>query len=81
MTWLSRFRRPSAAAVRTEAQIDLRDGLLEARADRIAELERDLAIVRGELATYKTVEFMRWALRLRRRQAESPTVILPRRHR
>lgn len=65
--WFSRLRSPF---VRAEAQIDLRDGLLEARADRIAELERQLALVRAELATYKTRDFMVQALRLRRRHAE-----------
>lgn len=70
-------QRPLTAEVRAEAQLDLRDGLLEARADRIAELEALLARERtekaqliAELATYKTVDFMRQALRLRRRQAE-----------
>lgn len=58
---------------RTEAAIDLRDGLLEARADRIAELERQNARLLAELATYKTKDFMQQALRLRRRLAEEPT--------
>lgn len=69
--------RRAVQETRTEAQLDLRDGLLEARADRIAELEALLARERAEkaqliaeLATYKTVDFMRQALRLRRRQAE-----------
>lgn len=76
MKWLRRFRSPFVPAaelrteVRAEAQIDLRDGLLEARADRIAELEQALALVRAELATYKTRDFMVQALRLRRRHAE-----------
>jgi anti-sigma factor RsiW len=75
--WFSRFRR---RRVHAEAQIDYRDGLLEARAERIAELERANARLTAELATYKTRDFMQQALRLRRRQADSPTVILPRRH-
>jgi hypothetical protein len=77
-------RRARHAAVRTEAQIDLRDGLLEARADRIAELEALLAQERtekakllAELATYKAQDFMRWSLRLRRRLAAATTVPLP----
>jgi len=81
---LSYFRRPRHAAVHAEAQLDLRDGLLEARADRIAELERLLARERtekaqllAELATYKTADFMRQALRLRRRLAVAATAPLP----
>lgn len=75
-------QRPRLDAVRAEAQLDLRDGLLEARADRIAELEALLARERtekaqlmAELATYKTHDFMRQALRLRRRQAEQATSV------
>jgi len=64
------FRRRRLLAVHAEAQIDLRDGLLEARADRIAELEAANARLVAELATYKTHDYMRQALRLRRRQAE-----------
>jgi hypothetical protein len=78
--WYRRLRfsiRPSDELV-TEAQIDLRDGLLEARADRIAELLRINAELTRELATYKAVEFMQHALRLRRRQAEAATAVIPR---
>lgn len=70
-------RRAFADTVHTEAQIDLRDGLLEARADRIAELEALNARLAAELATYKTADFMRQALRLRRRLAVAATVPLP----
>ncbi len=78
--WYRRLRspvRPSDELV-TEAQIDLRDGLLEARADRIAELERANAQLISELATYKAKDFMQHALRLRRRQAEAATAVIPR---
>lgn len=81
--WFRRLRSPLRPLdeLVTEAQIDLRDGLLEARADRIAELERTLALVRAELATYKARDFMVQALRLRRRAAEKhtdATAVLPR---
>jgi hypothetical protein len=79
-----RRHRARHAAVRAEAQLDLRDGLLEARADRIAELEALLVRERtekarllAELATYKTADFMRQALRLRRRLAVAATAPLP----
>jgi hypothetical protein len=72
-------RKRDLREVHTTAQLDLRDGLLEARADRIAELEALLdqeriekAKLIAELATYKTQDFMRQALRLRRRQTEQP---------
>lgn len=70
--WFHRLRSPIRPAdeIRTEAQIDLRDGLLEARADRIRELQALNAQLVAELATYKAQDFMRQALRLRRRQAE-----------
>lgn len=70
--WFRRLRSPLRPAdeLVTEAQIDLRDGLLEARADRIRELEREKARLLADLATYKTRDFMVQALRLRRRQAE-----------
>lgn len=70
-------RRAAVEETRAEAQLDLRDGLLEARADRIDELERQLARALAELATYKTKDFMRQALRLRRRLAEEKTDIQP----
>lgn len=70
-TW---FRRRLLAEVHAEAQIDLRDGLLEARADRIAELETANARLVAELATYKAYDYMRQALRLRRRQAEQAEI-------
>ena len=78
--WYHRFRFPIRPVdeLRTEAQIDLRDGLLEARADRIAELERDNARLRAELATHLTKDFMVQALRLRRRQEEPGTAVIPR---
>lgn len=72
------FRNRRHDEIRTEAQLDLRDGLLEARADRIEELERQLARALAELATYKTKDFMRQALRLRRRLANEPTDVHPR---
>jgi hypothetical protein len=75
--WFSRFRR---ARVVAEAQIDYRDGLLEARAERIAELERDKARLMAELATYKAAEFVRTALRHRRRLAEEQTGVYPAKH-
>lgn len=70
--WFSRLRSPLRPVdeLVTEAQIDLRDGLLEARADRIRELESLNAQLIAELATYKTQDFMWQALRYRRRQAE-----------
>jgi hypothetical protein len=68
--WLRRRRLLLPEEVRAEAQLDLRDGLLEARADRIAELERLNARLAAELATYKTRDYMAQALRLRRRLAE-----------
>jgi len=78
--WYRRLRSPIRPSdeLRTEAQIDLRDGLLEARADRIAELEQRLARTQAELATYKTRDFMVQALRLRQRQAEVATAVIPR---
>ena len=78
--WFRRLRSPLRPVdeLVTEAQIDYRDGLLEARAERIAELERTLALVRAELSTYKAVEFMQHALRLRRRQVEAATAVVPR---
>jgi hypothetical protein len=77
--WYRRLRSPVRPVdeLCTEAQIDLRDGLLEARADRIAELEQRLARTQAELATYKTRDFMQHALRLRRRQAEAVTAVVP----
>lgn len=42
--WLTRLR--GSTAVVREAQIDYRDGLLEARAERIAELEGENATLR-----------------------------------
>lgn len=78
--WFRRLRSPLRPLdeLVTEAQIDLRDGLLEARADRIAELLRINAQLTRELSTYKAAEFMEWALRLRRRQAEAVTAVQPR---
>jgi hypothetical protein len=70
--WFRRLRwplRPVDELV-TEAQIDYRDGLLEARAERIAELEHANARLVADLATYKAAEFVRTALRQRRRLAE-----------
>jgi len=76
---LAYFR--SRAALRREvhaaAQLDLRDGLLEARDARIAELEALNARLAAELATYKAPEFMRTALRLRRRLGEEKTAERP----
>jgi len=79
-SWFRRLRSPLRPVdeLRTEAQIDLRDGLLEARADRIAELLRLNAELTRELSTYKAVEFMQHALRLRRRQVEAATAVVPR---
>lgn len=73
--WFRRLRSPLRPVdeLVTEAQIDLRDGLLEARADRIAEQERTIALLRAELATYKARDFAAWALRLRKRLAEEKT--------
>ena len=81
--WYRRLRSPIRPAdeLRTEAQIDLRDGLLEARADRIAELEQRLARTQAELATYKTRDFAVHAFRLRQRQAEAATAVVPRQRR
>lgn len=86
MRVLAYFRSRAALRrrVHAAAQLDLRDGLLEARADRIAELEALLTQERiekaqllADLATYKTVDFMRQALRLRRRLAEEKTAERP----
>lgn len=81
--WFRRLRSPLRPVdeLVTEAQIDLRDGLLEARADRIAELLRINAQLTRELSTYKAAEFMEWALRLRQRQAEAAVIPRPRRSR
>jgi hypothetical protein len=76
-SWFSHFRR---ARVVAEAQIDYRDGLLEARAERIAELERANANLVRELATYKTRDFFAAALRARRRLAEEQTAERPAKH-
>lgn len=81
-----RSRAARREEVHATAQLDLRDGLLEARTVRIAELERLLALTQAELATYKTHDFMRTALRLRRRlgeekTAERPAPVYPARHR
>ena len=71
------FRRSRQEQVRVEAQLDLRDGLLEARADRIRELERANALLVRELSTYKAAEFVKTALRERRRLAEERAVVQP----
>jgi hypothetical protein len=78
--WYHRLRSPLRPVdeLVTEAQIDYRDGLLEARAERIAELLRLNAELTRELSTYKAVEFMQHALRLRRREAEAATAVIPR---
>lgn len=73
--WFRRLRSPIRPLDEyvTEAQIDLRDGLLEARADRIDELLRLNAKLTAELATYKARSFVAQALRLRKRLAEEKT--------
>lgn len=75
--WFSTNSRRKREEVRAEAQIDLRDGLLEARAERIAELERQVAELQAALAPYKTVEWMAHGIAHRRRLDDGPTAVLP----
>lgn len=53
-----RYRKTRIEEVRTEAAIDLRDGLLEARADRIRELEAENARLKNELAKALLVQWL-----------------------
>lgn len=80
MRWRTRYlgghRDPEVEQV---AAIDLRDGLLEARADRIAELEREVARLRLELARALLPQWMPVLLRQRAAAANEPTVEVPRR--
>ena len=76
--WLSRRRTVA------EAQIDYRDGLLEARAERIAELEQQLvdernahglevARLQTAAATFGAISYLQQGMAKARRIAEEPT--------
>lgn len=80
--WLSRRR----AGIVAEAQIDYRDGLLEARAERNAELQQqlvderaahalELAQLRVSLATALSMQYLQAAANRAPRPGEEPTVV------
>lgn len=70
--WRARHRAPQQlvdAAVVVTAQIDVRDGQIEGLRDALAEAQQRLALCQRELATYKTRDWLRIAVRARRRAA------------
>lgn len=77
MTRLFR-RRPPAAQVVVEAQLDYRDARIEGLRDRIAELERDNAALKAALGVKWLPRYMAEGLRLQRRLNEDPTAALRR---
>lgn len=72
--WRARRRAADVVAV---AKLDLRDGRIEGLQDALRESQQQLAIVRGELATYKARELMHRVLLYRRLHAAEPTEVTP----
>lgn len=72
--WRARRRAADVVAV---AKLDLRDGRIEGLQDALDEALRRLAVVQGELATYKARELMHRVLLYRRLHAAEPTEVTP----